>query len=137
MKRGQVVLAISVIAGVILLISGTSGPSAIYSLVLQKLPLVIQDSIVLSVVNTIVLVFIGLSPFGGFLVILGGYLVFRSHIRIGKLVIGMGGGVGIPWLLFILVWLLITADLMAVIASHSILGWTGIVLAFLARNFAG
>lgn len=136
MKRGQVVLVISVIAGVILLISGTTGASSVYSRILQKLSLLFQEALIVSAANTITVIFIGLSSFGGILVMLGGYLVYKGHIGLGRLAIGLGGGVGIPWLLFIFMWLLITSDLMTIVASHSILGWTGIILAFVARNIA-
>ena len=135
-KRSVAAFVISIISGVMLLVSGTRGPSGIFQLIVQQLPSYTQNTLILSLASIGVLVLITLSWVGGIIVMFGGYLIFKTHVRTGKLLIGLGGGIGIPWLIFILFQLAITTDIAAIIAQHSIVGWTGMLLAFLARAIA-
>ena len=68
--------------------------------------------------------------------IFGGYLIHKSQVRMGKFIIGMGAGVGIPGLLLILITSIIGHSFPAVIAEHGIIGWTGIILSLIARSTA-
>ncbi len=136
LKTNLFTLVLSVLAGVFLLVSGTQGPVAIFMLILSKLSLFIKDELIQTIATAIALFLIVLSSLGGFTVIFGGYLAYKNHVGIGKLLIGLGAGVGIPWLLFILFTVAITQQISAVIAQHSILGWIGIVMAFIARSIA-
>lgn len=135
-KLNLTALVFSILAGMLLIVSGTSGPTGIYLLVLQELPRFTQDALILTTVSIIALVLILLSSLGGFAVILGGYFIYKDHIGIGRLTIGLGAGIGIPWLLFILFTVMATQEVSAVIAQHSIVGWTGIILSFIARSIA-
>jgi len=135
-KRNLVAATLSCLAGLVLIISGTSGPIGIYLIILDKLPLFINDTLILSVTAFVALFLIVLSSLGGFTVILGGYMVFRSHITTGKLLIGLGAGVGIPWLLFMLFTVMATQELSSVITQHSVTGWIGIIASFVARLIA-
>ncbi len=135
-KRNLIAFIISIVAGILLLVSGTRGPSGIFELIVQQLPSFIDNSFVLSLASVAILVLITLSWVGGIIVIFGGYLVFKNHIRTGKLIIGLGGGIGIPWLIFILFQLLVTSDITGILAQHSIVGWAGMLLAYLARTIA-
>jgi len=134
--RKLTVLLISIIAGFLLLISGTQGPIGIYEVVRQELLQLTNDQAVLSAASIAIVALIGLSSVGGIIVIFGGYLVFKNHIGTGKLMISLGGGIGIPWLIFILYSLFTTSNITAVLAQHSAVGWTGILLALLARALA-
>jgi hypothetical protein len=82
------------------------------------------------------MVLVWLSLLGGITVFFGGYLIYRDHVTSGKLLIGLGAGVGIPWLLIILLNVVLTRDLTSVITRYSITGWAGITLAFMARTIA-
>ena len=127
---------LSVLAGVLLIVSGTQGPIGIFLVILEQIPLFIKDALIQTIVAAIALFLIVLSSLGGFTVLLGGYLLYKNHVGTGKLLIGLGAGVGIPWLLFILFTVAMTQQITAVTAQHSILGWVGIILAFIARNIA-
>jgi len=127
---------LSLLAGVLLIVSGTQGPIGIFLLILEQLPLFIKDALIQTIVAAIALFLTILSSLGGFTVILGGYLLYKNHVGTGKLLIGLGAGVGIPWLLFMLFTVAITQQITAVTAQHSILGWVGIILAFIARSIA-
>lgn len=95
-SRNLIAAVLSVVAGILLIISGTRGLSGIYELILQKLPMFINSELLLSTAGTIALILISISLVGGFVVIAGGYLIFKGHGTTGKLAIGLGAGAGIP-----------------------------------------
>jgi hypothetical protein len=132
-KRRFMTFALSIVAGVLLVISGTSGPISIYQLIIQKLPTLINDSLFLSIAILITLALLTLALLGGFTVAAGGYLILKNHVSTGKFAIGLGSGAGIPWLILILYTLIISHNSLSVLAQHSILGWIGIITAFAAR----
>jgi hypothetical protein len=136
LRTNLLAFALSVLSGVLLIVSGTRGPIGIFLVILEQLPLFIKDALIQTIAAVVALFLIILSSLGGFTVILGGYLVYRNHGGTGKLLIGLGAGVGIPWLLFMLFTVAMTQQVTAVTAQHNILGWVGIILAFIARNIA-
>lgn len=117
--RNFIVLVLSVLGGLLLLISGTQGPSGIYLLIMQELPQLTSDQAVLSVASIVIFALISLSSVGGIIVIFGGYVVFKNHVGTGKLMISLGGGIGIPWLLFILYSLFTTSNITAILARNT------------------
>lgn len=135
-NRNLIAFALSLVAGVLLIVSGTRGPIGIYELILQKLPMLIKNNLVLWVAGAIALVLISISLLGGFMVMAGGYLIYKRHSTTGKLAIGLGAGVGIPWLILILITLVTSQDTSSVLAQHSIIGWVGIITALAARFIA-
>lgn len=135
-RRNFVASMLSAIAGILLILSGTNGTFGFYNTILQELQSFISDALILSIAHTIALVLVTISTFGGFLVILGGILIFGNHISLGKLAIGFGAGAGIPWLLFALFTILSTGGISAILAQHNLLGWTGFILSFIARFLA-
>jgi hypothetical protein len=98
--------------------------------------LFINSELLLSIARAAVLILLSISLLGGFVVIAGGYLIFKDHGTTGKLAIGLGAGVVIPWLLVILYALISTQDVFSVLAQHSVIGWVGIIVAFAARFIA-
>jgi hypothetical protein len=132
-SRNLVAAALSVVAGMLLIISGTHGPIGTYEFILQKLPTLINDELILSIAGTIALVLITISLLGGFIVIAGAYLIYKDHARTGKLAIGLGTGAGIPWLILILLTLVTAKDTSTVLAQYSTIGWIGIITALAAR----
>lgn len=136
LKTNLLTFALSILGGILLIVSGTRGPVEIFNTILERLTLFITDELILTMATMVTLFLVVLSSMGGFAVILGGYLIYKNHIKTGKLVIGLGAGVGIPWLLYILFIIVITQDVTTVIAQHSIIGWIGIILSFIARSIA-
>lgn len=136
LRTNLLAFVLSVLGGVLLIVSGTRGPIGIFLVILEQLPLFIKDALIQTIAAVVALFLIILSSLGGFTVILGGYLVYKNHVGTGKLLIGLGAGVGIPWLLFMLFTVAMTQQVTAVTAQHNILGWVGIILAFIARNIA-
>ena len=127
---------LSIVAGVLLLVSGIRGPVGTYELVQEQLPLFIENQQVLQVANTVALVLIAISLAGGLSVLAGAFLIYKNHIGTGKLLIGLGAGVGIPWLIMLAITLVTSGQVAAVIAQHSTIGWIGVILSFAARTIA-
>jgi len=134
--RRWVAVVFSVVAAVLLLVSGIRGPVGTYELVREQLPLFIQNQQGLQVADTVAVVLIAISLAGGLSVLAGGFLIYRNHVGTGKLLIGLGAGVGIPWLIMLVITLITTQQVAAVIAQHSSLGWIGVILAFVTRTIA-
>jgi uncharacterized membrane protein YedE/YeeE len=135
-SRRWVATVLSIVAGVLLLVSGIRGPVGTYELVQEQLPLFIENQQVLQVANTVALVLIAISLAGGLSVLAGAFLICKNHIGTGKLLIGLGAGVGIPWLIMLAITLVTSGQVAAVIAQHSTMGWIGVILAFAARTIA-
>jgi hypothetical protein len=134
--RNLIAAVLAIVAGTLLVVSGTRGPIGIYQFILQKLPSIINNELLLSIVGAIALVLIIISLLGGFIVIVAGYLIYRGHGTTGKLLIGLGAGAGIPWLVLILLTLVTAQDPSSVLALHSAIGWMGIITALAARFLA-
>ena len=134
--RNFLSFVLSVPSGVLLLLKGISGPTGTYSWLIDYLNCVIADGLLLSVVTVVLLVLIVVSSLGGFAVLAGGFLNFKNHTWTGKLLISLGAGVGLFWVLFLLFTLVSTGDLSSAISQYSLIGWIGLILAFFARLVA-
>jgi hypothetical protein len=134
--KRSIAFILAVVAGLLLLISGIRGPTGTYQLIIDQLPQFIQNQQILQIANTVALILITISLAGGIAVIAGGILILMNRVGTGKWVIGLGAGVGIPWLIMLVVTLITTQQLSAVVAEYSTIGWAGIVLAFVARTIA-
>jgi hypothetical protein len=134
--RRSIACALAIVAGVFLVLSGIHGPTETYQLVIDQLPNYIGDQQVIQVVNTLMLVLIAISLAGGFAVIGGGILILLNRVGTGKLVISLGLGVGLLWLIVLVAALITTQQVAGVIAEYSSIGWAGIILALAARIVA-
>ena len=132
----SVAFILAIIAGVLLLASGIHGPTGTYQLIIDQLPQFIQNQQILQIANTLALILITVSLAGGLAVIAGGILFLLNRVSTGKWVIGLGAGVGILWLIMLVVTLITTQQVASVIAEYSTLGWAGVILAFIARTIA-
>ncbi len=130
--RRLTAMGLAVSGGILLLVSGSRASTSGYSFVLQELSKVVTDQNFLLVVNIVVVVLIAISYLGGALVILGAYLLYRSHVGTARFMMFFGAGVGIPWLIFVALPLLLTQGPLAIVAEHSVLGWIGLLLSITA-----
>jgi len=135
-RRNLVAVVLAIVAGALLIVSGNRGTTGIYRIILDKLTLVTQDPLILSAASIVALILVAFTAVGGFLVLLGGYLIYKNHVGTGKLLIGLGGGVGIPWLLLMIVLSAFIGGVTSIIAEHSAVGWAGVILAVVARAIA-
>jgi len=131
-----VAFVLAVVAGVLLLISGIHGPTETYQLIIDNLPLFIQDQQILQIANMVALILITISLAGGLAVIAGGILFLANRVGIGRWLIGLGAGIGIPWLIMLAITLISTGQVASVLAEYSSTGWVGLILAFIAGAIA-
>jgi len=88
----------------------------------------------LSVVQIALLILSFIIGFGGLLAIFGGVLVIAKHITIGKIFIGLGGGVGFLGIA-ISVGYAIYVNGFSVLITH-VDYWIGVVVATISRYLA-
>ena len=135
--RNILAFALSVPAGILLLLKGISGPTETYRLLLEYLSSgIITDELVQSVITTTLLVLITISSLGGLAVLAGGFLIWKNHAFVGKFLIILGAGVGTLWVVFLLIALVTTGEVSSIISQYSLIGWVGLILAFSARIIA-
>ena len=127
---------LSILSGILLMISGTSGSIGVYGRILSLITSSVENDLVLSTLRVVAFILIFIASLGGISVIFGGYLIYKSQVRLGKFIIGIGAGVGIPGLLLTLFTSIISRSFPAIIAEHGIIGWTGIILSLIARSIA-
>jgi len=135
-KRNLTAFLISVPAGLLLLIKGVQGPTGFYFLILNYVNDLLSVGVVKSILVFGLLFLIVLSSLGGLTVVLGGFLIWKDHVSSGKFFIGIGAGMSVFLIVFLLITLATSGDLYSVVAQYGILGWLGIFLAFLARSIA-
>ena len=127
---------LSILSGILLMISGTSSSIGVYGTIFSLITSFVENDLVLSTLRVVAFILIFIASLGGISVIFGGYLIYKSQVRMGKFIIGIGAGVGIPGLLLTLFTSIISRSFPAVIAEHGIIGWTGIILSLIARSIA-
>ncbi len=77
---------------------------------------------------------------GGVAVIFGGFLLTKSHVRLGKFIIAIAAGFGLITFIILVIWVLITAGLAGLLigtwgAIHTA-GGLGLLLTLVARSMA-
>ena len=103
---------------------------------MDLLPQFIQNQQILQIANVVATILITISLAGGLAVIAGGVLVLMGRVGTGKFVINLGVGVGLPWLVMLILTLVTTQQVATVVAEYSTIGLSGIVLAVAARIIA-
>jgi hypothetical protein len=88
----------------------------------------------LSTIQIALIVLIFVISFGGLLAILGGVLVLSKHLTVGKILIGLGGGVGFIGIA-ISVGYAIYVNGFSVLVTH-IDYWLGVLVASIGRYLA-
>jgi hypothetical protein len=121
---------VAFVAGIFLLISGVSG-LATWETIKSFVTTYVADNIVIQIIFAI-LIFI--ASLGGISVITGGILIGRDKVGIGKLVIGMGAGLGIIGLLVSIAIAFLEGNL--TIGSFFSIGAIGLILSIVARSLA-
>jgi hypothetical protein len=130
---------LALVGGILMLIAGMVGSIGIIGFAFQELQTYFpQYANLIAVVLAVLTV---IASLGGIAVIIGGFLLLRARLTTGKLLIGLGAGVGIIGAIIGLAsglaqgWGLY-ASFVAVFATGQILGWVAIFLSILARILA-
>jgi hypothetical protein len=129
-SKNSKAMAIAIIAGILLLISGVSG-LATWETIKDFVTTNIIDNTFVQIIFTI-LIFI--ASLGGISVIAGGLLIDKNKIGTGKLLISLGAGLGLIGLIFSIIVAYTEGNL--TLGSFFSIGVIGLILSIVARAVA-
>ena len=138
--KNQTSFALCFIGGIFLILAGYNhGIGTIFLIygVLHSITALAPYYLVIDIILTILGV---IAWSGGYAIILGGYLLTTSHVRIGKFVIAIAAGFGLISFILTIVWVYIVAG----VAGLLVLTWfimnsiwaVGLILTIIARSIA-
>jgi len=123
-------MGIAIIAGFLLIIAGISG-LATWETIKDFVTTHIIDNSIIQIVFAI-LIFI--ASLGGIAVIIGGVLIGKNKVRLGRFIIALGAGLGLIGLIFSLIITYTEGNL--TIGSFLSIGTIGLILSIVARLLA-
>ena len=129
---------IAVLAGAFLIIANASGSAGILGLAIEFV-IVRVGGDVSNFLSQVLDILEYVGSFGGGSVIGGGILIYAGRRTIGRFVIGLGAGMGVIGLLFILGSSLLqgfTYTLSLLIVMSQSLAWIGVILSIVAALLA-
>ena len=127
MAKNSTAMAIAIVAGILLLITGVSGLAT-----WEEIKSFVTDNIVdNAVVQIIFAILIFIASLGGIAVIIGGILIGKNKIGTGKLLITLGAGLGLIGLIITII-ITIYAGSFTLGGFFSI-GSIGLILSIAAR----
>jgi hypothetical protein len=129
-SKKSMAMIIAIFAGILLIISGISG-MATWETIKNYVINNVTDNEIVQIVFAI-LIFI--ASLGGLSVIIGGLLIGKNKIGLGKLFITLGAGLGIIGLIFSII-VAFTEDSLTLGSFFSI-GMLGLILSIVARMLA-
>jgi len=129
-SKKSMAMIIAIVAGILLIISGISG-MATWETIKNYVINNVTDNEIVQIVFAI-LIFI--ASLGGLSVIVGGLLIGKNKIGLGKLFITLGAGLGIIGLIFSII-VAFTEDSLTLGSFFSI-GMLGLILSIVARILA-
>lgn len=129
-SRNTQAMGIAIIAGLLLIIAGISG-LATWETIKDFVTTHIIDNSIIQIVFAI-LIFI--ASLGGIAVIIGGILIGKNSVGLGKFIIALGAGLGLIGLIFSFLITYIEGNL--TIGSLFSLGAIGLILSIIARILA-
>ena len=138
--KNQTPFALCLIGGFLLIISHFTG--GINSILFLGLFLHSISALApyLAIIDIILFVLFLIAWSGGAAVILGGFLLTTSHVRLGKFVIAIAAGFGLFSLILIIIWVVVLNGWAALLLLSSLIintPWAlGLVLTLIARRMA-
>ena len=129
-KSNKTAKWLAIIAGMLLLLAGITGASYIITLGNFIVDYISGNYVVIIILNILLLI----ASLGGIAVIIGGMLIGKGRIWLGKMLIQLGSGAGILSLLFHLALAIYTKSLS--MASFLSIGTIGIMLSVIAPFYA-
>jgi len=130
---------LALVAGILMILAGMTGSVGILGLAFAELQAHFPQYA--NIIGLVLMILTVIASFGGIAVIIGGFLVLGGRVTTGKLLIGLGAGIGLITVVIGLVSGLVQgyglyASFIAVFATGQTLGWVGLFLSILARMFA-
>ncbi|MFX1481618.1 MAG: hypothetical protein ACFFCP_00365 [Promethearchaeota archaeon] len=138
--KNQTPFVLCIIGGILLILAGYEHGVATIFLVYSFVHAISALAPYYFIIDTI-LVILGLIAWsGGYAVIIGGYLLTTSHVRLGKFIIAIAAGFGLISFILTILWVFLTAGWMGLLVLtwlifHSL--WAiGLILTIIARSTA-
>jgi hypothetical protein len=129
-SKNKTAMGIAFIAGLLMLISGTTGFAA-----WNNLGEIVNDLFPdITILQVIFAIFIFIASLGGLAVIAGGILIGKDKVRTGKFIIMLGAGLGIIGLIVHLFVTYQSGELTS--QTFLSLGFIGLILSIVARKLA-
>jgi hypothetical protein len=126
-SRNSKAMVIAIVAGLLLLIAGVSGVASWQS-IKNFVTTHIMDN---SIIQIVFVILIFIASLGGISVIVGGLLIGKNEIGIGKFIISLGAGLGLIGLIFSIIVAIMEKNL--TISSFLSIGAIGLILSIIAR----
>jgi len=136
--ENRLAFLLGIISGALLIISGSTGGLGLWALLPWLVGVLGLPAEVAAVVNLVMTALLFVAGLGGLSVILGSILFAWGRVRLGRLLVGLGAGVGIISLVLSLLQMylsgILNVTLMLALAQTP--GWAGAVLSIVARFLA-
>ena len=128
--RNTTSMVVAIIAGVLLLIAGLSGAAA-----WESIKTFVSNNVAdNSAIQMVFAILIFIASFGGLVIILGGLLIWKNKVGVGKFLIALGAGFGLIGLIISIVVAVIEIDYL--IGGFLTIGGIGLLLSIVARAAA-
>ncbi len=132
--RNRAAMVIAIVAGIMLFATGISG-AATWETIKTFVATHIADNIAVQIIFAI-LIFI--AALGGIAVIIGGLLIGKNKVLAGKIIIGLGAGMGLIGLIVSVVLAVATNsfNIGSFFGAFMTVGGIGLILSIIARSVA-
>lgn len=136
--KNRLALLLGIISGVLLIISGGTGGVGLWALLPWLVAVLGLPVEVAAVVNLVLTILLYVAGLGGVSVIIGSLLFSWGRVRLGRLIVGLGAGIGVISLALSLAQMYLAGILNVtfLLALSQTPGWAGAVLSIVARFLA-
>ncbi|MGY5854442.1 MAG: hypothetical protein RTU92_12815 [Candidatus Thorarchaeota archaeon] len=138
--RNQTPFALCIIGGLLLIAANYAQGIETIFLVYGFLHSISALSQFFLVIDIILLILFLIAWSGGAAVIIGGFLLTKSHVRLGKFIIAIAAGFGLITFIILVIWVLITGGvwvlLFGALAAMNTVTGLGLILTLVARSMA-
>jgi hypothetical protein len=138
--RNQTPFALSLIGGLLLIGANYTGGINTIALIYILVHSIAALAPVYLIIDILLFILLIIAWSGGVAVILGGFLLTTSQIRLGKLIIGIAAGFGLISFILGIIWVVMTFGWVGLLALTWLIlntAWAlGLVLTIIARSTA-
>jgi len=129
-ERNKIAMAIAIVAGMLMLVAGTSGAPT-WEMIKRFVTTYVIDHYIVQIIFAAL---IGIASLGGISVIAGGLLIGKNRVLTGKFLIFLGAGMGLIGLIVSIV-VAVTENPLG-ISRFTSTGGIGLILSIVARSIA-
>lgn len=128
--RNRTAMIIAIVAGIMLFVAGVNGAAG-WETIKTIVATYITDN---NAVQTVFAILIFIASLGGISVIIGGLLIGKNKVSIGKILLSLGAGMGLIGLIIHTVLDVVAGSFL--IGTYISVGGIGLILSIIARYIA-